>query len=65
MRTTQAADTIGIQAMLVHAIDEDPKRAYLHFNFGISPVDSMHLMLLMKDLRTLLGRQLQCGQREP
>jgi GNAT superfamily N-acetyltransferase len=54
MRTAQAADTIGIRAMLVHAIDEDAKRFYLHFNFEVSPVDSMHLMLLMKDLRALI-----------
>ncbi len=54
MRTAQAADTIGIRAVLVHAIDEEAKRFYLHFNFEISPVDSMHLMLLMKDLRVLV-----------
>jgi GNAT superfamily N-acetyltransferase len=53
-RTAQAADTIGIRALLVHAIDEDAKRFYLHFNFEVSPVDSMHLMLLMKDLRALV-----------
>jgi GNAT superfamily N-acetyltransferase len=53
-RTAQAADTIGIRAVLVHAIDEEAKRFYLHFNFEISPVDSIHLMLLMKDLRTLV-----------
>ena len=54
LRTAQAADTIGIRALLVHAIDEDAKRFYLHFNFEVSPVDSMHLMLLMKDLRALV-----------
>src|SRR5713101_2409449 len=56
MRTAQAAETIGIRALLVHAIDEDAKRFYLHFNFEVSPVDSMHLMLLMKDLRALLKK---------
>jgi GNAT superfamily N-acetyltransferase len=54
MRTAQAADTIGIRALLVHAIDEDAKRFYLHFNFEPAPVDPMHLMLLMKDLRALV-----------
>ena len=54
VRTAQAADTIGIRAMLVHAIDEDAKRFYLHFNFEVAPVDPMHLMLLMKDMRALL-----------
>jgi GNAT superfamily N-acetyltransferase len=56
MRTAQAADTIGIRALLVHAIDEDAKRFYQHFNFEPAPVDPMHLMLLMKDLRALLAR---------
>jgi GNAT superfamily N-acetyltransferase len=56
MRTAQAADTIGIRAILVHAIDEDAKRFYLHFNFEVAPVDPMHLMLLMKDLRALLRK---------
>ena len=55
-RTAQAAGTIGIRALLVHAIGEDAKRFYLHFNFEVSPVDSMHLMLLLKDLRALLTR---------
>lgn len=54
LRTAQAADTIGIRAMLAHAIDENAKRFYQHFNFEVAPVDPMHLMLLMKDLRALL-----------
>ena len=54
MRIAQAADTIGIRALLVDAIDEGAKRFYLHFNFEVSPLDSMHLMLLMKDLRALI-----------
>ena len=54
MRTAQAADTIGIRALLVHAIDEDARRFYLHFNFEPSPVDPLHLMFLIKDLRALI-----------
>jgi GNAT superfamily N-acetyltransferase len=54
MRTAQAAETIGIRALLVHAIDEDAKRFYLHFNFEPAPVDPMHLMLLIEDLRALI-----------
>ena len=53
-RTARAAEAIGIRALLVHAIDEDAKRFYQHFNFETSPVDSMHLMLLIKDLRALM-----------
>lgn len=53
-RTAQAADTIGVRAMLVHAIDQTAKEFYMHFDFEPSPVDSLHLMLLLKDLRALL-----------
>ncbi|MBI1790547.1 MAG: GNAT family N-acetyltransferase [Acidobacteria bacterium] len=53
-RTAQAAEMIGVRALLVHAIDENAKRFYPHFNFEPSPVDPMHLMLLIKDLRALL-----------
>ena len=54
-RTARAADTIGLRAMLVHALDQNARRFYMHFNFEPSPVDSLHLMLLMKDLRALLS----------
>jgi GNAT superfamily N-acetyltransferase len=50
-RTAQAADAIRIRALLVHAIDEDARRFYLHFNFEPSLVDPLHLMLLIKHLR--------------
>jgi GNAT superfamily N-acetyltransferase len=53
-RIAQAADLIGARAVLVHTIDEDAKRFYQHFNFEVAPIDPMHLMLLMKDLRNLL-----------
>lgn len=54
LRTAQAAEIVGVRALLVHAIDEDARRFYLHFNFEPSPVDPIHLMLLMKDLRALI-----------
>lgn len=53
-RSAQAADTVGVRALLVHAIDEVAKRFYLHFDSQPSPVDPLHLMLLIKDLRALL-----------
>jgi GNAT superfamily N-acetyltransferase len=56
VRTAQAAEIVGVRALLVHAMDEEARRFYLHFNFEVSPVDSMHLMLLMKDLRVMLKR---------
>jgi GNAT superfamily N-acetyltransferase len=53
LRTAQAAEIVGVRALLVHAIDEEARRFYLHFNFEPAPVDPMHLMLLIKDLRAL------------
>lgn len=51
IRCAGSADSIGVRAVLVHAIDEAARRFYGHFGFEASPVDPFHLMLLMKDLR--------------
>jgi len=56
LRTQQAADTVGIRAVLVHAIDAKARDFYLKFGFSPSPIDDMRLMLLMKDLRAFLRR---------
>lgn len=53
-RIEQAADTVGARAVLVHAVDEQARRFYEHFNFESSPLDPLQLMLLMKDLRRQL-----------
>ncbi len=58
-RTAQAADTIGVRAMLVHAIDQRAKGFYLRFDFEPSPVDPLHLMLLLKDLKAQLAVDLR------
>lgn len=54
LRIEQAADIIGIRAVLVHAISEDARRFYKKYGFEESPIDDLHLMLLMKDLRAAL-----------
>lgn len=54
LRAEQAAETVGIRAVLVQAIDPAARSFYLHFGFSPSPVDEMRLMLLMKDLRAFL-----------
>lgn len=51
IRISQAADIIGVRAVLVHAIDEHARNFYLRHNFQASPIDPLQLMLLMKDLR--------------
>lgn len=53
-RIANAADIVGARAVLVHAIDEQARKVYLHFGFDLSPVHETHLMLLMKDLRKAL-----------
>lgn len=55
-RIEEAADIVGVRAVLVHAIDEPAWRFYLHFGFEESPVDPHQLMLLLKDLRRAIGK---------
>jgi predicted N-acetyltransferase YhbS len=50
-RIAGAADIVGARAVLVHAIDAGGAAFYGRFNFEPSPVNDLHLMLLMKDLR--------------
>ncbi len=53
-RIATAADILGIRAVLVHAIDAEAGRFYKKFGFEETPIDDLHLMLLMKDLRSSL-----------
>ena len=56
-RTLQAADIAGIRAFAVHAKDANARRFYEHFDFISSPVDPMHLFVLLKDVRRIISRQ--------
>ena len=56
IRIAHAADIVGARAVLVHAIDEQAKKFYLHFDFEPSPIHDLQLILLMKDLRKSLGQ---------
>jgi GNAT superfamily N-acetyltransferase len=49
-RIEEAADIVGVRAVLVHAIDEAARRFYLHFEFEESPVNPYQLLLLLKEL---------------
>src|SRR5438105_1194372 len=51
LRAAQASDIIGCRAVLVHAKDQTAKAFYQRYGFEPSPVDDLHLYLLMKDLR--------------
>jgi GNAT superfamily N-acetyltransferase len=54
-RSVQAADIVGVRALLVHALHDQARGFSLHFDFEPSPTDSLHLLLLMKDARTAIG----------
>jgi GNAT superfamily N-acetyltransferase len=55
LRTSQAADTIGARALVVHAKDDSAKAFYEHFTFESSPSDPYHLLLLTKDPIRIVG----------
>ncbi|MGV0745251.1 GNAT family N-acetyltransferase [Mycolicibacterium sp. XJ870] len=54
-RAVEAADLIGVRAMLVHALHGEARAFYAHFGFEQSPTDPLHLLLLMKDARALVS----------
>ncbi len=54
LRTLQAADIAGLRAVIVHAKDAAAKAFYERFGFQPSPLDGLHLMLLLKDIRKTL-----------
>jgi GNAT superfamily N-acetyltransferase len=51
LRAAQAADIVGCRAVLVHAKDQAAQAFYRRFGFESSPVDELHLYLLMKDIQ--------------
>jgi GNAT superfamily N-acetyltransferase len=51
-RVLQAGELIGIRALLLHAVDKHARDWYGQFGFERSPTHPLHLILLMKDLRT-------------
>jgi GNAT superfamily N-acetyltransferase len=55
LRTLQAADIVGIRALLVHAKDPQAKGFYQHFDFVPSPSDPLHLLMLLKDVRKIVA----------
>jgi GNAT superfamily N-acetyltransferase len=55
LRVLQASEIAGIRALVVHAKDDEARAFYEHFDFTASPSDPYHLILLMKDIRALVG----------
>ena len=54
LRVIQAADAIGIRAVLVHALSADAKAFYERMGFEPSPLDSMTLLITLNDLKASL-----------
>jgi GNAT superfamily N-acetyltransferase len=57
LRVLQAADAIGIRALVVHAKHQRARTWYERYGFEPSPTDPLHLILLVKDLRRFIERQ--------
>ena len=54
LRTLSSSETVGVRAMVVHAIDDEACGFYLRHGLEPSPTDPMHMMMLIKDIaRTL------------
>lgn len=49
-RVIQAADTIGIRGMIVHAVSNEAKTFYEKIGLEPSPIDPMILMVTLSDL---------------
>ena len=55
LRTLAVAETVGIRAILLHAISEEAKRFYVHHDFAKSPVDPMTMMITLADVEKAIG----------
>ncbi len=55
LRIAHAADVVGARAVVVHANDERARSFYQRFDFEPSPIDPLHLFLLVKDLKRAAG----------
>jgi GNAT superfamily N-acetyltransferase len=60
-RTFAASETIGVRAMLVHAIDNEAREFYIRHGLEPSPTDPLHLMILIKDIAAALAAATQSG----
>lgn len=56
LRAVEASEIIGVRALLVHALNDTARAFYAHFDFEASPTDALHLLLLIKDARAIVGR---------
>lgn len=50
LRVAQAADTIGIRGIVVHAISEKARKFYIALGFDPCPAEPMTLVVTLQDL---------------
>ena len=55
-RVLNAADTLGIRGLIVHAISDEARAFYLALGFEASPLEPMTLMVTLADVNAALGR---------
>jgi hypothetical protein len=49
-----AAETIGVRALLVHAISDEAKDFYEHWGFRASAIEPMTLMITIEEAQKML-----------
>jgi GNAT superfamily N-acetyltransferase len=57
LRVVGAAETIGVRALLVHAISDEAKAFYERWGFRASAIEPMTLMITIEEARKMLGRE--------
>ena len=55
LRAVRASEIAGLRAVLVHAKDESAKAFYEKFGFTSSPLNEVHLLLKISDIRKALA----------
>jgi GNAT superfamily N-acetyltransferase len=55
-RTLIVADSVGVRALITHAANPSAAEFYAHFGFAPSPTDRLHLVLMLKDARAVIGQ---------
>jgi GNAT superfamily N-acetyltransferase len=62
LRVLQAADSIGVRAMLVHALNDRARDFYVHLGLKPSPIQAMTLMVTTEELRRSISKGLSEGR---
>ncbi len=56
LRIVAAAETVGVRAILVHALSDAAKTFYEKHGFRASPVEPMTLMVTIEEARRMMGK---------